>query len=115
MNLLLGFSSAGHCPPYQVQFFKVATYVSVTGFTTQHKMFALAAHQKGWDGSRCSFQSPELEPVIGLGETLPHLAITLIPAVPTAVSWLSYQEAALGLGDIQQAEGRRAVAQGTGN
>lgn len=56
-----------------------------------------------------------LELVIGLSETLPHLAITLIPAVSTAVSCLPYREAALGLGDIQQAEGRRDVAQSTGN
>lgn len=52
---------------------------------------------------------------VGLGETLPHLAITVIPAVSPAESCLSYSEAALGLGDIQQAEGRRDVAQGTGN
>lgn len=44
MNLLLFFSPAGRCPLYQVKFFKLATYVSVTGFAKQHKMFAVAAH-----------------------------------------------------------------------
>lgn len=112
MNLLLDFSSARHCPPYQVQFFRLARYISVTGFTT-HKMFALATRWKGWDGSKCSFESPVLGLAIDMGETLPHLAITLIPAVSPAV--LLYDKAALGLGDIQQAEGRRHVAQGTGN
>lgn len=57
-----------------------------------------------------------LELVIGLGETTSFSHHSNPSSVHSSVfSCLSYREAALGLGDIQQAEGRGGVAQGTGN
>lgn len=57
-----------------------------------------------------------LELVIGLGEIASFSHHTNPSSVHSSVfSCLSYHEAALGLGDIQQAVGRGDVAQDTGN